>query len=299
MTGNTQAKSKKTRKSGKKEPAKRNVVLIDNNEIELTEKVVNMGRVAKVVKGGRRFSFNALTVVGDGERYVGVGFGKAKEVPEAIRKSIEAGKKNIIKVKRNKATIPHAVIGKFKSARVLLKPGAPGTGIIAGEAVRAVVELGGIHDILTKAQGTSNPLNIVKATIDGLSKLTTAEEAKNKRGLTLPDVFGEYSKKRREEKKIQATEQAEKEAKKADEALIRSKQKAEIVAKQIEIEKEKAAKKTAEKAKEEAKKAEEASKVQKTPEATETPEETKEVESNESPKEPEMKEANLEEENKE
>ncbi len=168
---------------------------------EIQERVVLMSRVAKVVKGGRRFSFNALTVVGDSNSSVGVGFGKAKEVPEAIRKSIENGKKNMMKVKKQNATIPHQVIGKFKSATVLLKPGAPGTGIIAGEAVRAVVELGGIQDILTKRYGSSNKLNIVKATINALSQLSTFEEAKKRRGLSLPELFGKYSKKRRDEKR--------------------------------------------------------------------------------------------------
>ena len=170
-------------------------------DAELQEKVVSVSRVAKVVKGGRRFSFNALTVVGDVNSCVGVGFGKAKEVPEAIRKSIENGKKNMMKVKKHNTTIPHQVIGKFKSATVLLKPGAPGTGIIAGEAIRAVVELGGIQDILTKRYGSSNKLNIVKATLNALSQLSTFEEAKKRRGLSLSNLFGEYSKKRREEKK--------------------------------------------------------------------------------------------------
>ena len=159
-----------------------------------------MARVAKVVKGGRRFSFSALTVVGDSDSYVGLGFGKAKEIPEAVRKSIEDGKKNLIKVEKQNNTIPHKVNGKFKSARVLLKPGAPGTGIIAGEAVRAVVELGGIQDILTKRFGSSNKLNIVKATIDALKQLDSPNRAKQRRGISLSELFGPYSKKRRDEK---------------------------------------------------------------------------------------------------
>jgi len=193
------------RKTGKtKEPVKRNTVTIDSVDIELTERVVNMSRVAKVVKGGRRFSFNALTVVGDSDSYVGLGFGKAREVPEAIRKSIEGAKKNLSKVKRQGQTIPHQVVGKFKSARVMLKPCAPGTGIIAGEAVKAVVELAGIQDILTKSLGSSNKLNIVKATLDALSQLETINEAKERRSITLKKMFGEYSSKRRAEKRIAA-----------------------------------------------------------------------------------------------
>ena len=190
------------RKTGKtKEPVKRNTVTIDSVDIELTERVVNMARVAKVVKGGRRFSFNALTVVGDSDSYVGLGFGKAREVPEAIRKSIEGAKKTLAKVKRQGTTIPHEVTGKFKSARVLLKPCAPGTGVIAGEAVKAVVELAGIQDVLTKSLGSSNKLNIVKATLDALSQLETIDEAKERRSITLRKMFGEYSSQRRSEKR--------------------------------------------------------------------------------------------------
>lgn len=189
------------KKSVPKEGTKKNLLEIDGQTIELTERVVSMARVAKVVKGGRRFSFNALTVVGDGQSYVGLGFGKAKEVPEAIRKSIEDAKKNMMKVRKKGTTIPHEVIGKFKSARVMLKPGAPGTGIIAGESVRAVVELAGVQDILTKALGSSNPLNIVKATLDGLRQLTDIEDAKLRRGIPLPVLFGNYAKQRRDEKR--------------------------------------------------------------------------------------------------
>lgn len=189
------------KKGGPKEGIKKNLLDIDGQTIELTERVVNMARVAKVVKGGRRFSFNALTVVGDGQTYVGLGFGKAKEVPEAIRKSIEDAKKNVMKVRKKGTTIPHEVIGRFKSARVMLKPGAPGTGIIAGDSVRAIIELAGIHDILTKALGSSNPLNIVKATLDGLRQLGGIEEMKLRRGIPLPVLFGNYSKQRRDEKR--------------------------------------------------------------------------------------------------
>lgn len=193
------------KKGAPKEGVKKNLLDIDGQTIELTERVVSMARVAKVVKGGRRFSFNALTVVGDGQSYVGLGFGKAKEVPEAIRKSIEDAKKNVMKVRKKGNTIPHEVIGRFKSARVMLKPGAPGTGIIAGDSVRAVVELAGVHDILTKALGSSNPLNIVKATLDGLRQLGGIEEAKLRRGIPLPVLFGNYSKQRRDEKRKAVT----------------------------------------------------------------------------------------------
>jgi small subunit ribosomal protein S5 len=189
------------KKNGPKEGIKKNLLDIDGQTIELTERVVNMARVAKVVKGGRRFSFNALTVVGDGQTYVGLGFGKAKEVPEAIRKSIEDAKKRVTKIRKKGNTIPHEVIGRFKSARVMLKPGAPGTGIIAGDSVRAVVELAGIHDILTKALGSSNPLNIVKATLNGLQQLRSIDDVKARRGIPLPVLFGSYSKVRRDEKR--------------------------------------------------------------------------------------------------
>lgn len=189
------------KKNGPKEGIKKNLIEIDGQTIELTERVVNMSRVAKVVKGGRRFSFNALTVVGDGQTYVGLGFGKAKEVPEAIRKSIEDAKKSVIKIRKKGNTIPHEVVGRFKSARVMLKPCGPGTGIIAGASVRAVVELAGIHDILTKAIGSTNPLNIVKATLDGLKQLGGIEEAKLRRGIPLPVLFGNYAAQRRDEKR--------------------------------------------------------------------------------------------------
>lgn len=162
---------------------------INPEGLELTEKIVKINRVAKVVKGGRRFSFNALAVVGDGAGHVGVGFGKANEVPDAIDKSKEDAKKHMYKVNLKKTTIPHAVIGRFKSAKVILKPATPGTGIIAGESVRAVLERAGISDILSKAQGSRNPINLVKATLDGLKQLRSLEEAARLRDITINKLW--------------------------------------------------------------------------------------------------------------
>lgn len=196
---------RKRRKQNRRESGRRNVIIINNQEVELTERVVKMARVAKVVKGGRRFSFNALTVVGDNDSYVGYGFGKAKEVPEAIRKSIEDAKKSLIKVNKVQKTVPHVITGRYKSCKVLLKPGAAGTGIIAGDAVRAVLELGGIQDVLTKAFGSRNSLNLVKATLNALQQLETPNLAKERRGIPLNVLFGRYSAQRREEKMAAAT----------------------------------------------------------------------------------------------
>ncbi|HOK02225.1 MAG TPA: 30S ribosomal protein S5 [Spirochaetota bacterium] len=166
---------------------KRRRVKIDG--IELSDKVVVINRVAKVVKGGRRFSFNALSVVGDSDGHVGIGFGKANDVPDAIDKSKEDAKKNVYKINLNKTTIPHEVIGKFKSAKVIMKPAAPGTGIIAGPSVRAVLEKAGVSDILTKAQGSRNPMNLVKATLDGLLQLRSLKEAADVREVPISKLW--------------------------------------------------------------------------------------------------------------
>ncbi len=157
--------------------------------IELEDRIVEINRVAKVVKGGRRFSFNALAVVGDGDGHVGVGFGKANEVPSSIDKSKEDAKKNLYKINLVKGTIPHKVVGRYKSCKVMLKPAAPGTGIIAGASVRAVIERAGIHDILTKAQGSRNPINVVRATMDGLLQLRSLKEAATTRELNINKLW--------------------------------------------------------------------------------------------------------------
>ena len=162
---------------------------VKSSEIELKDKLVGVNRVTKVTKGGRTFSFSAIVVVGDENGIVGHGLGKAKEVTEAISKGIDDAKKNLIRVPIINATVPHAQKGKFGGARVLLKPASNGTGVIAGGAMRAVLESVGIHNVLAKSQGSSNPHNVVKATIDALSQMRDAVSVAKQRGITIDQVF--------------------------------------------------------------------------------------------------------------
>ncbi len=166
------------------------MAIIDANAYDLKEKVVAINRVSKTVKGGRIFKFAALVVVGDGNDIVGFGLGKSGEVPDAIRKGIEDAKKNLMKISINGTTIPHEVIGKFGAGRVLMNPAPEGTGVIAGGPVRAVIEVTGIKDIRTKALRSNNPCNVVRATINGLASLRTAEEMAEIRGKSVKEILG-------------------------------------------------------------------------------------------------------------
>ena len=165
-----------------------NVETVSPRGLDLQERVIEINRVAKVVKGGRRFSFTALVAVGDEESVVGIGYGKAREVPLAIQKAVENARKNLIRVPKYGQTITHKIIGRYGAGHVVLRPASPGTGVIAGGGVRAVLELGGVRDVLTKSIGTQNPINLVKATMDGLIRLRRPEEVAELRGLTVAEV---------------------------------------------------------------------------------------------------------------
>jgi small subunit ribosomal protein S5 len=192
---------------------------INPNELELEERVVHINRVAKVVKGGRRFKLSALVVVGDGQGHVGFGYGKGKEVPVAIQKGIQEAKKNLFKVPMIGSSIPHQIVGRFGAGQVFLKPASPGTGLIAGGPVRAVLELAGIRDVLTKSMGTANPINVVRATIQGLQSLKEPAQVAALRGKTLAEILGEEGFGQAGEKKVETDkETAAKELKAAKES---------------------------------------------------------------------------------